>query len=277
MGDIFAYFAATPPQVVVPALVSIMSIIIGVAVVIYQLGRQAENALKQARKNEQLKRKVEIFEKITEVVREAVDRVIAHTSYVRSFMQHLDYLDAMREFKPVANLPVARVPEYQRLSKEAMLSIAKVTRTIEEWHIIDPKLDIFRECFGMALEEIYQIGLSDNPVIFEAMPIDGRESEWSLPQPEMRKRLAARFDKEMRQWDRLSCWLKDLQAELQLVLLSELFDQSVERRDPPDPDFFCIRLDRYDEIRKSIDASEWGSRAIMYEAEAWARFSGGVR
>lgn len=57
---------------------------------------------------------------------------------------------------------------------------------------------------------------------------------------------------------------------MQLLLLGELFPNVVERRDPPDPDQFCIRLDKYDEIVRILDVTDWRKQSNELEAEAWA-------
>ena len=61
---------------------------------------------------------------------------------------------------------------------------------------------------------------------------------------------------------------------MQILLLGELFgNRAISRRDPPDPEQFCIRLDRYEEIESKLNSSVWGQRNIQLEAEAWGRFA----
>lgn len=274
MQELLAYLAATPQQVVIPAAVSFFSTVIGVAVVVFQLRRQARNAIAQTRKNEELKRKVEIFERLTDSIREAQDKIAAHTGYMRNFVDHLKILGFIKEASGTVSAPSVTVQEYQRLSSDALQAVSKVTRKINNWQIIEPKLDVFQDCFGMVLDEIHRMpGRADSLVIYETMPLEERAAEWRLPSPDAQERLARRINQESREFDRLSCWLGDLQVELQLLLLGELFEKEVPRRDPPDPDFFCIRLDKYSEIKERLDGSTWGAEVIEREAEAWDRFS----
>jgi hypothetical protein len=54
---------------------TVLSLTIGFFVVVYQIGRQAQNALKQSRENEAIKLKLEVYKDITGVSREALDAI----------------------------------------------------------------------------------------------------------------------------------------------------------------------------------------------------------
>ncbi len=91
------------------------------------------------------------------------------------------------------------------------------------------------------------------------------------------ERLYQRLERERYEIGRLGAWVHDFQIEMQMLLLGELFPDPVERRDPPDSEQFCVRLDRFDQIERRINESPWGVKAAEIEASAWAKISNGQR
>ena len=127
----------------------------------------------------------------------------------------------------------------------------------------------------MGLAQLRAISNRQPNVFVYGMPLEGHP--WSPPQAEDYEALMSRIKGEIHHTNLLSAWVGDFQVEMQALLLGELFANKVDRRDPPDPDQFCIRLDRYDEIQRRLASTEWGKRAVEMEAEAWARFSNKAR
>jgi hypothetical protein len=143
---------------------------------------------------------------------------------------------------------------------------------IESWHIIEPKLDIFRDAIGMGLDGLMEV-TSRPAELFHIMPVPGLEENWLIPDARLAQQLEDRIARETYQMMRLAGWISDFQIEMQILLLSELFPNRVERREPPDGEQFCIRLDRHQEISAKINSSPWGKRRVEMEAEAWQRFA----
>ncbi|NLS02280.1 hypothetical protein HGP14_02710 [Rhizobium sp. P32RR-XVIII] len=258
----------------ITASATCLSALIGFTAVFIQIGRQGRNAIKANRQNEALKRKVEIYERTLETSRKAQDASSVLSNYLHNFDMSVQFAKAAQDQNYSWQPPAARFQEYQRLSNEASLAFIGVMTMIEAWHIIEPKLDIFRYAIAMGLEELRAVTAMRQPdALMFAMPVPGLESNWVLPNAESTAAIKTRIKQESYQVERLSAWVADFQVEMQMLLLSELFPNEVERRDPPDPDQFCIRLDRYEEINKRIDASNWGKRRVEIEAEAWGRFS----
>ena len=252
---------------------TVLSALVGFSAIIFQIGRQGRHAIEANKQNEALKRKVEIYELTLATSRQASQATTDLAFYLRRLEWDLDLWQVMTEGNLHWRPPEARFSEYRRLSSEASQSVVKVMTMIESWHIVGPKLDIFRYAFAMGLEGLRDVSASADDILIISMPIEGREGEWTPPDDTRRDRLKIRIEAEAYQADRLSAWIHDFQVEMQILLLSDLFPNPVERREPPDPNMFCIRLDRYEEIKDRIDSSEWGKKRVEWEAKAWQTFS----
>jgi hypothetical protein len=233
------------------------------------IGTQAAHAVWQNRRNEALKLKVRIYEQATQTSGTAQDAVSELTAYLRHFDIQLRFHAAGAAVPP----PPHRFPEYQRLQRSAATAIIRVMTMIEQWQIVEPKLRIFGRAIAMENDRYRKATMAGPDLLVYAMPVVGFEAKW---QPLSGADLAAvtsRIHAELYHMHLLSAWVGDFEVEMQLLLLGELFPNSIERRDPPDPDQFCIRLDRVEELERRLDASDWGRKGVEAEAEAWARFA----
>jgi hypothetical protein len=256
----------------ITAVATSLSALFGFLVVFFQLGRQSRNAIAANTKNEAVKRQVEIYERTLETSRKAQDAATALQSFLRRFASELELTklnaDPNFNFGP----PSARFPEYQKLGTDVREALIAVMFLIEAWQIVDQRITIFSRVISMGMSEWQKVWSSHPNWFVYGMPTPGHESKWTLPDPETLARLDYRIEQEAFQISRLSAWVSDFQVEMQILLLGGLFGTQLERRDPPDPTQFCVRLDRYDDIDKQINESDWGVEAATLEVEAWARF-----
>lgn len=258
---------------IISAGVACVTTVLGFFAVAFQIGRQGHNAVRQSKLNEALKLKVQIYEQTLEVSRHAQAAVSSLTSYLRNFEMSMQFSRLAAANGQNWLVPKARFPEYQKLSSEATTAVVAAVTMIEGWQIVEPRLHIFRKAIAMGLDG-YRAAVTQRPnVLVSGMPVEGFEGKWEIPIGEKEAALASRIDIETYQIGRLSAWIGDFQVEMQQLLLGDLFPNNIERRDPPDPEQFCIRLDRYDEIEAKLASSEWGQKAVAMQAEAWARFT----
>ncbi|MGO8421072.1 hypothetical protein ACC807_30545 [Rhizobium ruizarguesonis] len=256
----------------ITATATCLSALVGFTAVFLQIGRQGRNAIAANTKNEQLKRKVEIYERTLETSRTAQKATLELTSFLRRYGMNLATVEIFQDIGTQWQAPAARYPEYMELRNEATTAIIGVVNLIESWHIIEPKLHIFCDAIGLGLDEHSKVVTPPDLLVYK-MPVAGHEREWELPSPEEVAAIERRVQREIDEIQRLSAWIGDFQIEMQILLLGDLFPSRVVRRDPPDPDQFCIRLDRYEEVKGKIDSSEWMQQVELSTAEAWARFA----
>ncbi|MDC9807957.1 hypothetical protein [Rhizobium binxianense] len=255
----------------ITATATCIAALVGFRAVFIQIGRQGSNAIAANTKNEQLKRKVEIYERTLETSNRAQKAALELMSYLRGFSLNLATIKIFQDIETQWQMPAARYPEYLQLRNEATNAFIGVVNLIESWHIIEPKLDIFCGAICMGLDEHRKV-MSPPDMLVYVMPVAGHEHSWKLPTPEETLKIENRIQREVDQIDRLSCWVGDFQVEMQILLLGDLFPNTVARRDPIEPEF-CIRLDRYKEIKDRIDASDWMKQHERFKAEVKARLA----
>ncbi|TBZ89999.1 hypothetical protein E0H53_09510 [Rhizobium leguminosarum bv. viciae] len=256
---------------VITATATCLSALIGFTAVFIQIGRQGRNAIKANTKNEELKRKVEIYERMLEATRTAAVAALDVTGYLGRFRSSLDLRDVFPQWGKM-HPPAERYVEYQGLYNEASTGFIGVITVIESWHIIEPKLDVFSLAISAGLDELRKTDRAPN-LIMKAMPFPGHESSWAMPDAVERKALEELIDQKTFEINRLSAWVADFQVEMQVLLLGDLFLKPIVRRNPPDPKQFCISLDRYEEVKRKLHAFDFIRRGEELDAQQRAHFA----
>ncbi|TBB88242.1 hypothetical protein ELH41_16045 [Rhizobium ruizarguesonis] len=271
MLDLFFKLAPPVQAAVITATATCASALIGFTAVFVQIGRQGRNAIRANTKNEELKRKVEIYERTLEATRKAAVAALDLTAYLRRFRTSLDLRDIFPHMGS-AHAPAERYMEYQQLYNDASTSFIGVMTVIESWHIIEPKLDVFRLAISAGLDELRKTDRAPN-LIMKTMPVPGHELSWAMPDAVERKALEELIDQKTFEIGRLSAWMADFQVEMQVLLLGDLFPKPIERRNPPDPKQFCIRLDRYEEVKRKLKAFDVIRQGDELDAQQRAHFA----
>lgn len=128
--------------------------VLGALAIVWQIGRQAHNAIRQNRHNETLKLKLKVYEEIIATCRVASDAVVNLSSYVRLFHTNvvLYWQIAQQRVAPV--IPDARVPRLIEKKTAADTAAVEIVSLTERWQIIDPRIQIFRVAVGAAIYDI---------------------------------------------------------------------------------------------------------------------------
>jgi hypothetical protein len=272
MSWLYDWIVSWPPQLQ-PALISglitasttALSAAFGFGVVYFQLGRQGRNAIEQSRKNEALKLKVQIYQSVTETA----DKAEAAIREFSSFLTQLGFHASVDRLKDSAQFSFT---EYNRLQNGAVSAVLDIMSIVEKWRIIDSKLTLFNRVISMGIDSHRDAVTKSAYLMMATLPHMGHETLWQQSDEATRNAIRNQVDAEIWHIGRLSAWMIDFKVEMQVLLLGELFSNGiVTRRDPPDPEQFCIRLDRYEEIENKLNSSPWGQRNVQLEAEAWGR------
>lgn len=245
-------------------------------IVMYQVGRQGRDGLRQARHAEQLRLKLEVYDKMRDVIGRASTAILDFSRLLNQ-LQYIclpDWSDPLPDGR-VRVKPSSTGQELIDHHAQLGLAVADAIILIEQWSIVDPRLDLFRDAFNVAAHEIREkwtplfvsVGVRLPPV-----ELDGAEMDaWRAPSPDA---CAAAIPACQALQDAVSlaeCWLADFQTELQRLLLRDLFENRLPYRDAPDPRFFTIRLDRYDQLKKRLGETAWGREAVRLEEQARAK------
>jgi hypothetical protein len=146
-----AFWDAIPKETqaaIIGALATVAVGLLGALAVVWQIGRQARNALRQNRHNETLKLKLKVYEEIIVTCRAASDAVVSLSFYVRLFHTNVVlYRQIMQQGVPLV-IPDARVPRLIEKKTAVDTTAVEIVSLTERWQIIDPRIQIFRVAVG---------------------------------------------------------------------------------------------------------------------------------
>jgi hypothetical protein len=130
--------------------------IAGALLVVWQIGRQARNAIHQNRHNEtlKLKLKLKVYEEITATCTSTSDAVVNLSSYVRLFHTNAALYRHIAQQGVQPAIPDARVPRLIEKKTSADTAVVEIVRLTQTWQIIDPRIRIFRLAAGAAKYDI---------------------------------------------------------------------------------------------------------------------------
>lgn len=249
-------------------LITLLGILVGIVIVIYQLGRQHRNELKLQRENYGEQLRLSIYQQFSRIMDAAVHKQIDSYLYASRILIHVQtYCDAVK--KGGSHSPLKdRTEELSKLHYDLLKTVVEVIFLIERNQIVDPRLNIFRIAISAAHHDMmetfrplflfllkilpYEISRPDgsNIIVNVINPSDDQINELERL---LAAYTAANFD--------MGCYLHDLSVELQNTLLSNLFPNKVPRRKPLDPKFKVISTeqDEIERLQKYFEEeTDWG-------------------
>jgi hypothetical protein len=249
---------------------TILSLSIGFVVVMYQIGTQARNALKQSREIEAVKLKLEVYKDIIAISRDASTAVGDFASLIDRFHSALLFAQQTQTHLNAYVIPTSSGDPQLFIDARAAMSRSaiKLMALTETWQMINPRVDIFRKAINAAL---FDIDMTYEPYFnaaLHAMPLgvprdppkEGAQAvSWHPPSAEVIQQIGTLGNTVTHALRTLQSYVFDFQKEMQTHLLGELFPHTIPPRTPIDPKAIVIRLDRYDELSSYFDRqSNWG-------------------
>lgn len=221
---------------IIGTMITAAGLIVGVAVVAYQLGAQHRSSLIVLREGKREELKLKIYEGLMAKATAYLDA----SREARTYATFVASDSALNLANKAVNMPPyvtpRRVPEFVRLHGAAGMAASVLMLEIEKWEIAVERIEVFRYVIANTnrktsdmLHELLQAMLPILPV-----DIDGnvRVQNYGEEQMERLAEVVGRY--EELSWD-LNSYVFDLTVEIQNALLSSLFDRRVMRREPPDP------------------------------------------
>lgn len=220
-------------------------------VVFRQLRRQAENTDKANRQIEAMKLKKEVYSDILPSIKKASKAVGNVSGYLRVFVSEVQTALYYEQNRHPIRIPVARFLKYNELMGKMSTAAIKLITFTEEWEIIEPKCELFRVAVSDVLHDIGQARTEYQHHLMRTMPIENAEGvayPWTALNLDV-DGLAAATEAFNDLLSTLQSYIHDIRIEAQIFLLSDMFNKEVKRREPIDPKYKVIRLDRYDELK----------------------------
>lgn len=256
------------------ATATLIAAIVAALVVALQVRAQGKNAIAQSEKNEAIKLKLQIYEKILAICAEASEAQLNYSSFVRMFPISLRNIKFCQSQGWNWQLPSERYAIFSKLRAEAETHSIGVIYTVENWGIIDGRMTVFQTAVNAALFDVREAGNRYFRLamkLFPApMPDDpGQLFPWSVPSEsdiaDLDKLTVALLDAI----DTLGCFVHDFRVEMQASLLGGLFSSGiVPVRVPIDPTKLVITLHNHKKLQRHFDEhTAWGenSRRIRDE------------
>lgn len=208
--------------------------------------------------------KAEADKQRLEIYREALSAIETASAAQRkavSFVQStLSAIHLRQTFSAAGQQPALltqRYDEFMTLHRAVGHGTSQLMMFLERWAIVDRRLKMFRLGFHLRSTRALQLMSELSALYRDMLPFEapgGRTiSSNSAFLDEQVTRLKTATDQYAYELSLLDAYFGDLNVELQGLLLSHLFGkQPLERRDPPDPNQFTLRLDRYDDVMTKL-------------------------
>lgn len=224
------------------------------------------NTLKAARDAQ----KLEIYNLALGKIQTATEAQRKVSSYLtRANMAIRMHADLVQQGIP-SSIPSQRFTEFSSLHFEQGRAAGEVHLFLEEWAIIDPRLQAFRMAFGFQSHTVSLAFAALSRTLMTQLPTDnpqGGTFPYAASQGRHIDDLELLAEAYQRESGLVGAYLGDLNVELQQLLLGHLFNGRVVRRDAPDPAQFAIRLDRHREIIRHFQATDFFKNGARLDTE----------
>lgn len=226
----------------------VVGVILTAAAAAYHITKQARTTLK-----------VELYREIISAVEKQSDAEGELSTKLRILNSLISVWLLPEQFGGSPPGPNTSWAELNTLHYQSQSEGADLMILIEKWQIVDPRLELFRLAFGVALHDIRTAWAPlSQSVGYVVPPIPGTPAP-ELPSKDVLNGIRRATDSFLNAMSVLSSWAADFQVEMQSLLLSDLFRNPVTRREPLDPDFFVVRLDRFQEQKEYfLNQTAWG-------------------
>ena len=202
--------------------------------------------------------KVELYKEFLRAVADQSDAEAELSTKLRVLNSLIGVWLSPEQFGGFRPTPNTNWAELNDLASKCQGQGANLMILIEKWQIVEPRLDLFRLAFGVALHEIRATWQAVSVLAGAALPPVGSGPLPQVPN-EALQGLRAANEALINAASKLSAWVVDFQLEVQAELLSDLFSNSLTHREPIDPEFFVVRLDQYDALQDYFEnRTAWG-------------------
>ncbi len=209
-----------------PAIATIVAAAIAASVVLFQIGRQAKNAIQQNRHNEALKLRLEVYKDIGERCGNASNAIDDLCAFIDNFHSALALARQTQTELNGYAVPTAHPSQF--IDKESQLhsSIVRLMAITEMWQIVSPRMDISRATINKVVHDIDAASQSYFEAAYRAMPIAAPPGSWKPPSAVELQGSKDLGDSLIKSLTKLQSCISAFLGEMQTVLVGEMFEMS---------------------------------------------------
>jgi hypothetical protein len=253
-------FGMSIAEAIVGGVSSIAAASIGAGIILLQIRRSADHTRTAAREDEARRLRLRIYEEVGETYRGAANAVGALESHVRGLDLAFDMAFRTSGTGPKPE----QIGELLRFDTEAGDGAVAVVFAVEQWRVVDPRLDIFRTAINAAHYDVrkafanyFQSCMDTSTALLAPRP------SYPSPSPTPKPPVMLPFyrDTYLRSLATLAAHLFDFQQEMQNLLVGDLFGKRAPARQTPDPEHVVIEIRRFDELTEYFAQTPWGKDA----------------
>ncbi len=217
-----------------------------------------KHALKRQAKDYQHQFQIRTYEEILKPINEALDQSSTYMALLNGFASQvsLNYMAQQEGYSPT---DLKRRPEdYIHKHHEYLKSLVRLMKSLESILIIDPKLKIFITAISSVHWDISECRdqISQDTYSYLVKDLVGKNGEnIQVPPESVTLEEKERIAKVVTDMNEImidgTCYIMDLQIELQNLLLGEVYGgKKLKHREPVDPKKIAISLENYDALKR---------------------------
>lgn len=265
------------------SIVTITAAVIGALAIVWQMGRQHENESRRQNENFRSGLKLQVYQEFSEQLSSASAATQSASMYAFTAPMHVEIFQSQvaRGFNPQ---PIEeRALKLLELNSKCTNEVVETVFLIEKYLIVHADLELFRLALSSAAHDVreafdplFQFMLSHLPMDVQSEHGPRVENVLLLSE-EQRAQLKALAGQYHDAVSDLGCYLDDMRTELQMLLLSHLFPNTLARRRPADPSKKVISLDPelVNGLRQHfLKHTPWGKNAIAVQLAVHNEFHG---
>ena len=254
---------------------TIVAACIAALIVMHQLKVQAMQARQQAALSERLKLNLDIYREIVAIGLEFEDvqasmvgkLQVLRSSFIQPWMEPAKW----GGYRPP---PSTSGQELLALHGAAHTAAVKIITLIENWQVIDKRLDLYQVATVAALhdartawDEFFRLVAS----VTGFQPLAAGPAQWQPPANYDWESLEAACAIALDKWGMVECYIHDFRVEMQNLLTRGLFNDLAPTREPLDPRKFALSFDHYEAQKSYFDNdSDWAKYSAKVHADTLA-------
>ncbi len=257
-------FGAETKGAAIGAVATILAAGLGALAIVLQIRRQGRLNRESIEENERRRLKSEMYEEVVDVCSAFSEVQGTFTGALMLVSQELNLAAMMHDDGRPSPLPRTRIMALNEHCSAYQTAIIRMLALIGQRKFVDPRLDIFATAFSCESEAVRDVFTRELfPFATRLLPVDRPDGAGIFPyQPPtmfQAQQVQALVERVRDHLHNSVGYALDFSVEMQNLLVGDLFDHAVPRREPIDPAIKVIRLDQADELDRYFrEDTGWG-------------------